>query len=437
MSNNIAFEKKGQKYFSMESRSYFGIILAIAILFVIFIWAAFAKISGAVIAIGRIELQSNIRKIQHREGGIIREIFVNEGQNVQEGQTLVRLDTTVSDANQNSVNDQIWQLRALRNRLLAERNHTNYDSNWNGGNVPIQFQSYFKAEYELMKSRQTLKSQQKSQLREQIAQSQHEIVGMQKQISALENQSALISKELVGVKEVYEQGYASFTRLSQVQRESEGVRAQIASLTSSIAQSRARISQIQEAMLQIDSQSLTEVMNDLKETEAKLEQLKEQEIVYSDAGQRTEIKAPSTGKVQQLLVHTIGGVIAPGETLMYIIPQNDDLIVDAKIDPQKIDEVKIGSDAFVRFTAFNMHTTPELKGKVDNLTSNVETDEKTGISFYRARLRLDAMKIPKEMRDKMVAGQPVEVQISTNERSVLSYFIKPITDQFARTFKEE
>lgn len=437
MSNNVAFEKKGPKYFSLESRSSLGVILALAILFVIFIWSAFAKISGAVIAIGRIELQSNIRKIQHREGGIIREIFVSEGQNVQEGQTLVRLDTTVSDANQNSVNDQIWQLRARRNRLLAERNRTNFDSNWNGENVPIQYQSYFKAEYELMKSRQTLKSQQKSQLREQIAQSQHEIAGMQKQIGALENQSALISKELVGVKEVYEQGYASFTRLSQVQRESEGVRAQIASLTSSIAQSRARISQIQEAILQIDSQALTEIMNDLKETDAKLEQLKEQEVVYSDANQRTEIKAPSTGKVQQLSVHTIGGVIAPGETLMYIIPQNDDLIVDAKIDPQKIDEVKIGSNAYVRFTAFNMRTTPELMGKIDNLTSNVETDEKTGITFYRARIRLDAMKIPKEMREKMVAGQPVEVQISTNERSVLSYFIKPITDQFARTFKEE
>jgi len=213
----------------------------------------------------------------------------------------------------------------------------------------------------------------------------------------------------------------------------EGERGQ---LFASIARTHAQTAQIREQMLQVDSEALSEIMNDLKDTDTRLGQLEEQAITAHDASQRVEIRAPVTGKVQQMAVHTKGGVVAPGETMMVVVPESDELIVEARIDPQKIDDVHIGGKAHVRFTAFDTRTTPEAIGRVDTVSADVETDEKAGVSFYRARLALDGMKVPASVRQKLVSGMPVEVQIETGNRSALSYFLKPLSDQIGRSFKE-
>lgn len=421
----------------MNNHAKFGLWLVGVLFFVIFIWGSIAQISGAVIAMGRISLESNVKRIQHREGGIVREILVKEGEMVNLGDTLVRMDPTVASANVTLIEKQIWQLIARKERLEAERDKKGYTSIVVPETEPIELQGIISAERELMRTRAEFRLQRKQQLREQIAQSNHEISGIRGQTSALRSQSALINREVEGVSEVYRQGFSSYTRLSQIQREAQQIRGQISSLVSAESQARARIAQLETAILQVESEALSEIMAELKDVETRLAQLQEQNITTRDVATRLEIKSPVAGKVQQLSVHTNGGVVSPGETMMIIVPQFDSLIVEARIDPAKADEVRIGSKAFVRFTAFNSQTTPEAIGKVNRITSDVEVDERTGQSFYKALIELPPTNLPKSIRGKLVSGQPVEVQIETKSRSALSYFTKPLGDQISRTFKEE
>lgn len=423
--------------FSMNSENRKGLYLLVILFVVIFVWGWFAQISGAVIASGRIAFELNLKKIQHREGGIVRDILVREGDRVSVGQVLLRLDPTVADATDSAVKGQLWQLMARKMRIEAELSNSR-PSSINAGTLSTpEFDKIIFSERELMTARLRLRSQQKEQLRDQIRQGEFEIVGNEAQIKSLLNQTVLIKQELVGVKDLYEKGYAPFTRLSQLEREAERLEGQVGELKAGVARIKARISQIREAIFQIDSQAISENLTELKDTQTKLTQLQEQYAVTRDTLQRIELKAPVSGKVQQLSVHTNGGVVGAGENLMLIVPDTEELIIEAMIDPSKVDSVSIGSKAYIRFTAFSTTTTPEAIGRVDHLSSDVETDEKSGFSYYRVRLKLAGIDVPKKIKNKIVSGMPVEVQIETKSRNALSYFIKPLADQFNRTFREE
>ena len=428
---------KSETYFDTKSQIKAGLFWLGIFAFVVLIWGGLSQISGAVVASGRVVNETNIKKIQHREGGIVREIMVTEGQIVKRGQVLLKLDPTVTIANEDSVDSQIKQLTARRLRLIAERDHISPASITIDATMPQDLQNMILSERALMATRLNTRAQKKTQYREQILQTNHEIGGNQNQIAELNKQLALVRQELKGIKEVYDQGYASFTRVSEAERAVSQIQAQISQLNSANAQARAKISQIQEAILQTDSESLTEVLNDLKETEANLAKLKSENITAQDAAKRLDVIAPVDGKVQQLNVHTKGGVISPAEVLMFIVPANDDLIIEARVGPDKIDDIRPDAIAHLRFTSFDTRTTPEAIGHIETLPSDAENDEKTGQSFYRVRIRLDKGMIPKNIVGKIVAGQPVEVQIETTSRNALSYFIKPLTDQMARTIKED
>lgn len=430
-------EKLPENYFGMKNQSKVGIGLVIFVFLFVFVWGSVAQISGAVVTQGRVVLESNTKKIQHREGGIVREILVHEGDIVQSGQLLVRLDETVASANEKSVNEQLNELTARKARIEAEREKLPPATLLNNDAIDADKIKYLQVEQKYMQSRAEIKQKKKQEIKEQISQTNHEISGIAQQISALNRQHTLVNQELKGVREVYDLGYASFSRLSQVQREGQQIEGQIAQLNASIAQARSRIAQLNASITQIDAEALAENVNDLRDTDAKIAQLREQAVTTNDTSSRLEVKSPVTGRVQQLNIHTIGGVIAPGEVLMIVVPNEDDLLVDAKIDPQKIDNVRIGGDAYVRFTAFDSRTTPQLIAKVDTLSADVENDDKTGATFYRARLRIDKTKIPKDLQSKLQSGQPVEVQIQTTSHSALSYFLKPLTDQMALIFKED
>jgi len=421
----------------MEAQSRKGLVLVGALVLLVGVWGGVAPISSAVVAGGRVTLESSVKRIQHREGGIVSDILVHEGDRVQAGQVLVRLDATVANANEAIVEQQVWQLKARKLRLEAERDHRGVDAVTAGADAPEEYRRIIEAERRLMVSRMGLRTQHKAQLSEQIAQSEHEIAGLEAQVQSTTHQAALIKQELVNVRGLYQKGYAPFTRVSELQRQAEQLEGERGQLFASIARTHAQTAQIREQMLQVDSEALSEIMNDLKDTDTRLGQLEEQAITAHDASQRVEIRAPVTGKVQQMTVHTKGGVVAPGETMMVVVPESDELIVEARIDPQKIDDVHIDGRAHVRFTAFDTRTTPEAIGRVDTVSSDVETDEKAGVSFYRARLALDSMKVPAAVRQKLVSGMPVEVQIETGSRSALSYFLKPLSDQIGRTFREE
>lgn len=433
MTDSISPQAKSRdpNEYEMKSQTGLGLILTIAVIAFVFIWGGLAHVAGAVIAQGRITLESSIKRIQHREGGIVGAILVKEGDVVQAGQVLVRLDSTIVGATAETVASQIEQLEARKLRLEAERDGLKAITSSGDGSSILQ------AEQRLLTSRLTLGAQRRAQLKDQMRQAGAEIAGYQAQISATRQQAYFAKRELSGVREVFEKGYGSFTRISDLERQVAQLDGQVGQLTAAIAKSRAQISQLEQALTQVDAEVLTDVMGQLKDTESRLSELRQQRITSDDAQSRLEVTAPVTGKVQQLAFHTKGGVIGPGETIMLVVPERDELIVEANIDPTHIDSVVEGGVAHLRFVAFHSQTTPEAEARVDRVSRDIETDQRTGQSYYRARLKLNATVLPPSLRQKLQPGQPVEVHIATSKRSALSYFLKPLTDQIMRAFREE
>jgi HlyD family secretion protein len=430
-SNSPQLENRAPNDYEMKSQTRLGLILTIAVIAFVFVWGGLAHVAGAVIAQGRITLESSLKRIQHREGGIVGAILVKEGDIVQTGQVLVRLDSTIVGATAETVAGQIEQLEARKLRLEAERDGVATILETGGGSPILQ------AEQKLLTSRLTLGAQRRAQLKDQIRQAGAEIAGYQAQISATRQQAYFAKRELSGVREVFEKGYGSFTRISDLERQVAQLDGQVGQLTAAIAKSRAQISQLEEALTQVDAEVLTDVMGQLKDTESRLSELRQQRVTSDDAQSRLEITSPVSGKVQQLAFHTKGGVIGPGETIMLVVPERDELIVEANIDPTHIDSVVEGGVAHLRFVTFNSQTTPEAEARVDRVSRDIETDQRTGQSYYRARLKLNATVLPPSLRQKLQPGQPVEVHVATSNRSALSYFLKPLTDQIMRAFREE
>jgi HlyD family secretion protein len=422
---------------SMASQRRLGYILSLMVFVYIFVWGGLAQISGAVVAPGRVAVESSVKRIQHKEGGIVYDILVHEGDKVTQGQVLARLDPTLVNANDTVIASQLYQFEARKARLEAERDRRADLQLPADADKSADFMAVIEAERRLMTSRRQMREQKKAQLREQIQQSTQEIGGLEAQVVSQKRQYELIIQELKGIKDLYAKGYAPLSRVSELERESERLKGQQGELESSIARARTQTSAIRLEILQVDSEASSEIMTDLKDTESKLGQLEQQHITSQDAKNRVEVKAPVSGTVQQITIHTRGGVVGPAETMMIVVPEGDQLVVEARIDPRKIDQVEKGGRAHIRFTAFDTRTTPEALGTVDSLSSDVEVDEKAGVSYYRARLSLKTMHLPKDLRDRMVAGMPVEVQIETESHSALSYFFKPLSDQMHRTFKED
>lgn len=423
--------------FSIKAQVRLGYAIVLSLVLVIIVWGSFAQISGAVIAPGRVSVESSTKRIQHREGGIVREILVREGQSVRTGDVLIRLDATQAGASDKSVQGQIWQLMARKARLEAERdNRHSFSLSPAETNSSSEVTRILEIEQRLLSERLASKSQKALQLQEQIAQNENQIKGLSAQIVSQTEQIRLVKEQLVGVQSLHKQGYAPLARVNELLIMIERLNGDRGEAQASIARVNNQTSELKIQLMQLNSTHLAEVMADLKDTEARLAELRERQVSTSDILNRVDIRAPADGTVQQIAVHTLGGVVQPAETLMVLVPVADDLIIEARVPTHNIDQVKPGGPAFIRFTAFDTHTTPEAKGSVQTVSEDAETDERTGMSFYRARLSLRSANIPKDVRDRLIAGMPVEVMIETNRRSAISYFLKPLTDQFKRAFRE-
>jgi HlyD family secretion protein len=422
---------------ALQSHTRLALLLVLVPLIGLGVWGATASISGAVVAPARVAVESDIKKVQHRDGGIVTELLVSEGDHVRGGQVLARLDSTVIKANLASVIDQQMQFTARRMRLEAERDGRDQLAAPPTDLPFSQIAPMLAAERRLLEERRASREQKKAELRQQIDQSQREIDGLQAQAEAQASQYKLIEGELVGLRKLYEQDYVPITRVDDLEREAARLEGERGELDSSVARARARIDEVRIDILQTDSDALTEVMSDLKDAQIKLAELAQQRAVLEDQLNRSEVRAPLSGYVHQLAIHTVGGVVGPGETMMYIVPEQDSLIVAARIDPQHVDQVRPGSLAHVRFTAFSARVTPEVTARVERLAADATVDDRTGKSYYLAELKLDAASLPPEMRGRLLAGMPAEVHIATSRRNVLSYFLKPLTDQMSRSFKEE
>jgi HlyD family secretion protein len=405
-------------------------------------WAAATNFSGAVVAAGSLVVDSSVKKVQHQSGGIIGEIRVREGDRVQAGDIVVRLDETQTRAAVLIVSNALDDLLARQARLEAERENT--------GRVafaPVlldrardkdsQAARAVAAEQRLFELRRTAREGQKAQLRERIAQLKEEIQGLTGQAEAKKREVVLIHKELKGVKELWEKNLTPISRVTALERDSARLEGESSQLTGTIAQAKGKITEIELQIIQIDQELRTEVGKELAEVRSKIAELSEKKIAAEDQLKRIDIRSPQSGVVHQMTVHTVGGVIPPGEAIMLIVPDADTLTVEVKIAPQDIDQLYIGQKAILRFSAFNQRTTPEIQGTVRLISADLSQDQRTGVSYFLVRIAPDATEVLRLGEVRMVPGMPVEAFIQTGERTVISYLLKPLRDQATRAFKEK
>lgn len=426
---------------SIQRHMIAGGIIAVLVTFGIGGWASTTELSGAVIGQGSIIVDSSVKKVQHPTGGVVSELRVKEGDRVKAGDILVRLDETQTLANATIITKSYDELLARQARLEAERDATEQVTFPSAlvdraRDPKSEAARAIAAERSLFELRRLARNGQKAQLKERTAQLRDEINGYAGQVEAKQKEVDFIHQELEGVRQLWKKNLVPITRLTALERDTarlEGERSQLAGM---IAQAKGKISEIELQTIQIDQDLRTEVGKDLIEARSKISELSERKIAAADQLNRIDIRAPQNGRVHQLAVHTVGGVISPGEPIMLIVPDNDTLGVEVKIAPRDIEQVYVGQSAFMRFAALNQRTTPEIEGDVTLVSADLTYDQRTGSGYYTVRVSLKPEEVAKLGVAKLVPGMPVDVFIQTPGRTALAYLIKPLREQAERAFKE-
>ncbi|WP_188825005.1 HlyD family type I secretion periplasmic adaptor subunit [Brucella endophytica] len=402
-------------------------------------WAVATEIVGAVIAQGSVVVESSLKKVQHPVGGVVSELLVRDGDRVEAGDIVMRLDATMTKANLQIIVKSLDQFAARKARLESERDRQDRvrfpDTLLARASEP-EISAMMAAEQRLYETRRDVRESKKKQLERRIEQSQDEIRGMEAERAASRQERSLIKEEIERHAHLLDLGLMEKSRLTALQRQATDVDGEIGRLTAGIAGVHEKIAETELQIIQVDEQWAEEVGTDLREMDARIGEYTERRVAAEDQLKRIDIVAPQNGIVHQLSVHTVGGVVAPGEPIMMIVPDVDKLVVEARVQPQDIDQLYAGQRAILRFSAFSQKTTPEISGSVERISADVSVDEKTGAQFYTARIA-----IPKDQLERLgpvtlMPGMPVETFITTGERSVASYFIKPFMDQLNRAFRE-
>ena len=415
-----------------------GFVASALLVFGIGGWAAATQISGAVIAPGKLVVDTNVKKVQHPTGGVVGELLAKDGDRVKQGDVVVRLDGTQARSSLAVVSKALDELVARQARNEAERD----------GDKAVEFPAELVArkddpevarliagEQKLFEMRKVAREGQKAQLREQIRQLQLQIEGTQAQEAAKAKEVTLLMQELESVRILWKQNLVQISRVTALERDAARLEGEKASLGATVAQGRGRIAELELKIHQIDQDLSTEVGKELAEIRAKKSELTERRVSAEDQLKRIDLIAPQDGKVFQRSVHTVGGVIQAGEPVMLVVPEADSLIVEAKVAPHDIDQIHIGQHAVLRFAAFNQRTTPELNGEVMHIGADVAQDDKASEPYYSVRIRVSDGELARLEGLQLIAGMPVEAFIQTTPRTVASFLVKPLSDQITRAFR--
>jgi HlyD family secretion protein len=403
-------------------------------------WASTAQISGALIAPGSIVVDSNVKKVQHPTGGVVGELRARDGDRVRGGDILVRLDDTVPKASLAIVTKGLNGLLARRARLLAEQEGSEritFPPELMASFGDPEVQALIGNEIKLFQVRSSSRVGQKAQLRERIAQLKEEIGGLEAQENAKSREIELIQKELVGVRDLYNKNLIQISRLTALERDAARLDGDRAQFIAQKAQAKGKISEIELQIIQIDKDLSSEVSKEMREIADRIGEFVERKVTAEDQLRRIDIRAPQDGMVLQSAVHTVGGVITAGDTIMLIVPDSDNLSVEAKVNPQDIDQLRIGQKTLLRLPALNQRTTPELNGTVSRISPDTTVDQRTGQSFYTIRVSLPPEEVARLGEVKLIPGMPVEAFVQTGERTMISYLAKPLSDQLMRAFREK
>lgn len=404
---------------------------------ILFLLAAFVPIGGAVIGTGKVGVESRVKRIAHPTGGVIAEIPVAIGDHVETGQLLMRLDDRVTGADATYSNLTVEQLLAQRGRLEAERLGTGairFPPELLTSRTPTS-RVAMEDEQRLFAIRESEEAQLTAQLQARIAQLEEQISGYRAQIGSLRRQRSLIEPERQGVRELWDRQLVTISRMNQLERTAADLDGSIAALQAQIASTRAGITEAHEQAIQLRETRRSQAGQQLAQINTTLNQQQMRSVAAGDQQDRSRIRAPYSGTVEKIAFAAIGDVVRPAEPIMEIVPDTDEMIIEALISPDDVDQVRAGQRAIVRFTSFNKAATPEVEGHVTYVAADRSENPDTQQSFFLARIALNPPDLSRE-RLNLRSGMPAEVHIQTGSRSLLSYIFKPLRDQFARAFRD-
>ncbi|MEL6565479.1 MAG: HlyD family type I secretion periplasmic adaptor subunit [Pseudomonadota bacterium] len=405
------------------------------------VWATQTQIAGAIIASGRIEVDQNRQIVQHPEGGVVVEIGVQEGDSVEAGELLLQLDVAQLRTSLAIVESQLYELMARRGRLEAERDDLDiivYDEELMTVSAERpQVKELIRGQQNLFDARGDTIASTREQLAERIAQTRNQIVGIEAQEASLGRQLALIEQELAAQQSLLDRGLAQASGVLSLQRQAASLEGELGELAASKAQAEQRITEVQIESLRLGTDRREEAITQLRDLRTReLELIEQRQGLLTDID-RMEIRAPVSGIVYNMRVQTLRSVIRPADPVLFLIPQDRPLVIAARVDPIHIDQIVTGQAVNLRFSALDQRTTPELVGQVALVSADSFEDETLGSSFYRAEIVLNPGEVEKLPDGQvLIPGMPVEAFIRTDERSPLTYLIKPMMDYFNRAFRE-
>ena len=403
-------------------------------------WSMLANISGAVIAMGQVEVDQNRQVIQHLDGGIVAEVLVDEGKPVDAGQVLLRLDSKDLSGELAIVEGQLYELMARSGRLQAERDGADAIT-FESELLNVAAQSSDMAELvqgqtSLFEARRQSVDKEIEQLNRRAAQTESQIAGVDAQKEALEIQLALIAEELASQQDLLDRGLAQASRVLSLQREEARLRGSIGELAANRAEAEGRVTEIEIEILKLETRRREDAITRLRDLQYNLLELKERRRLLLERLSRLDIRAPLAGIVYDLQVTTERAVIQAAQPVLYLIPQDRPLVITARVEPIHVDQVYVGQDTTLRFSTFDQRTTPELFGRIVQISPDAFTDERTQSSYYRAEVELLEGEFDKLAGQEILPGMPVETYIRTEERTPMAYLVKPLTDYFNRAFRE-
>ena len=425
---------------SLRRHAMVGLVGVVGLFGGLTLWAAFSDIQGAVIAGGSLIVEGFSKQIQHADGGIVSEILVHNEDAVEEGQVLLRLDDTSIKASLAVVNAQRNEALIIEARLVAELA---------GQTVfalpaelePIKGDGEIAARYvtqqQILTARAEDQAGKVNQLNEQISQLDHQIEGLDIQLRATSQQYDIIAERAADMEGLYAKNLVQAGQVSQLQLQLAAAEGEKGRLIAAIAQSRATIAEKKLQIEQLKSEFTQRALDELQRTRQVLAEVTQQKVAAEDRLARTTIRSPQAGIVHESIVHTVGGVVGSGQTLMMIVPQSDDLLVGIHIDPMDIDQIQIGQKVHLRFSSLDQRKTPEAWGHIEQVSPDLVVEQQTGRRYYTADVRIEAedkAKLPQNI--KLLPGMPVEAFVTTGERSVLDYLIHPIVAELQLAFRE-
>ncbi|RYE50386.1 MAG: HlyD family type I secretion periplasmic adaptor subunit [Hyphomicrobiales bacterium] len=418
-----------------------GFVAVFILVFGLGAWSVFTQISGAVVGIGVVEVETKRQVVQHATGGVVGQILVKEGQEVNAGDTLIVFDDTFDRAELKVIESQLFPMLSKRARLEAEQSGAampTFDQELvDRAKTNATDASTIKMQLNLLKARRETRDQQIDQLKERKIQVDKQIDGLTSRVEGLERQADLIRGDLKGQQELLKKGLTQRARVTALERDLAQTEGSREEALSSIAEANAKIAEIQLALINVTSQMREEAIKELNETDARVAELRERRNTILATLARIEVKAPMSGRVFNTSVHALRQVIRAAEPIMEIVPKDVNLVISVQVPPNQIDQVHVGQHAVIRFETFDRRHTPDLAGKVKRVSADIITNERTGQSYYTVQLTMN----PGEEKflgpqAEILPGMPVEAFIQTTARTPFDYLVRPLTSYFGKSMLE-